>query len=90
MNDTYKELLEFGKEKINDFFKNVKLFENQFDYSNFNDDCYVHMFENNSYERFLTVKELKEKIDGLRDVCKKCGNSSMCLFAEWSVISQFA
>lgn len=77
MNDTYKELLEFGKERINDFFKNVKLFENQFDYSNFNDDCYVHMFENNSYERFLTVKELKEKIDGLRDVCKKCGNYYM-------------
>lgn len=73
MNNTYKELLEFGKDRIRDFFKNVKLFDNQFEYNDFNDECYLYMFENNSYEHFSTVKELKEKITSLTEICKACG-----------------
>jgi len=78
MNDLYKELLEFGKERIDDFFKNVKLYENQFKYDEFNDACYDLMYQNNSYEKGVsTVKELKESIPGLKETCKKCGSYYM-------------
>ena len=38
--ELYEELLEFSKDKINEFFKHVELFEGQFQYNEFID--YIH------------------------------------------------
>lgn len=70
----YEELLNYSKDRFAEFFKNVPIFENQFGYSNFNEECYKEMYENNSYDCIKTVKELKEEITELKDTCKKCGN----------------
>lgn len=70
----YEELLDCSKQRLEDFFKNVPIFENQFGYSDFNKICYKLMYEENSYENIKTVKELKEQIPELKDTCKKCGN----------------
>lgn len=69
----YEELLEFSKDKINDFFKNVKLFEGQFEYNDFNQMCLEKMYIHNAQENIKTVKELKEEIPELSSICKKCG-----------------
>ena len=69
----YKDLLEFSKTKIDDFFKNVSLFDNQFDFNGFHAKCYSSMYENNSQDCSKTVKELKAEIPELASVCKKCG-----------------
>ncbi len=69
----YKELLDYSNERIKDFFKNVELFEGQFEYSEFNEECYSKMYINNNNDDIKTVKELKSEIDGLSEKCKKCG-----------------
>lgn len=73
----YEELLEYSKERLEDFFQNVEIFENQFKWSDFNARCYRYMYQDNAYENILTVKELKENIPELKDICKKCGNFFM-------------
>ena len=69
----YEELLISSKERFDKFFENVPIFENQFTWSDFNSRCYECMYTNNSYTQIATVKEMKEKIPGLKDTCKKCG-----------------
>src|SRR5690554_1803885 len=69
----YEELLEVSKQSLDDFFKNVPTFENQFNWSEFNEKCYKKMYTDNSYKKLATVKEMKEEIPELRDMCKKCG-----------------
>ena len=69
----YEELLQSSKERFDEFFKNVPIFENQFQWSDFNQKCYDLMYEQNSYETFARVKELKNSIPELKDICKKCG-----------------
>ena len=69
----YQELLEYAKPRIDEFCKNAPLFENAFSYDDFNEECYAHMYRENAYPEVATVKELKKKIDGLKDMCKKCG-----------------
>ena len=69
----YEELLEFSKERINEFFKKVELFEGQFEYNDFNKICLDKMYINNTQENIKTVKELKEEIPELSSMCKKCG-----------------
>ena len=69
----YEELLEFSKERINEFFKNVELFEGQFEYNDFNRICLDKMYINNTQENIKTVKELKEEIPELSNMCRKCG-----------------
>ena len=69
----YEELLQSSKERFDEFFKNVPIFENQFQWSDFNQKCYDLMYEQNSYETFASVKELKNSIPELKDICKKCG-----------------
>lgn len=73
----YQELLEFSKERLDAFFENVKLYENQFVWSEFNARCYEHMYRNNSCADLATVKDLKEKIPELKDTCKKCSDFYM-------------
>lgn len=69
---TYEELLSFGKDRIDDFFKNVQLFPGQFTFSDFNKECYKKMYEDNSTNK--TVKELKQEIPELTPICKQCGS----------------
>lgn len=66
----YEELLISSKERFDKFFENVPIFENQFTWSDFNSRCYECMYTNNSYTQIATVKEMKEKIPGLKDTCK--------------------
>ena len=73
MSNYYKELIDYKKSEIEDFFKNVKLFENQFEYDSFNETCNEKMFTSNNQSEIKTVKELKEEIPDLKDMCKKCG-----------------
>ena len=69
----YEELLEFSKDRISEFFKNVELFEGQFEYNDFNKMCLDKMYINNAQEKIKTVKELKAEIPELSSMCKKCG-----------------
>lgn len=69
----YEELLDSCRQRFKDFFKDVTIFENQFNWSNFNLSCYNHMYLNNSYSEIATVKALKAEIPELKDTCKKCG-----------------
>lgn len=70
----YEELLNYSKDRFDEFFKNISIFENQFGFSEFNQQCYREMYEDNSYDSIKTVKELKESIPELKETCKKCGN----------------
>lgn len=69
----YEELLEYKKEEINAFFENAKQFKNQFDFNSFNEDCYEKMYSENEQSDIKTVKNLKEEVDDLKDMCKECG-----------------
>lgn len=68
----YEELLDSSKERFAEFFKNSSLFENQFKFSDYNKRLYDLMFTNNSYESFKTVKNLKEEVPELKNLCKNC------------------
>lgn len=68
----YEELLVFAQERIKEFFKNVTLFDNQFQFSEFNKKCYDSMFVSNEHDLPKTVKQLKAEIPELPAVCKKC------------------
>ncbi len=73
----YEELLVSCKERFDKFFENVSIFENQFTWNDFNVHCYECMYINNDYDQIATVKQLKEEIPELKDICKKCGNFFM-------------
>ncbi len=73
----YEELLEFSKEHLKEYFKNVSTFENQFEWSDFNCDCYNAMYLNNSYTEYKSVKDLKSEITELAPMCKKCADYFM-------------
>lgn len=68
----YEELLASCKERFDKFFANVPIYENQFTWSDFNARCYDAMYANNTYANIAEVKDIKEKIPELKDVCKKC------------------
>lgn len=69
----YEELLEASKPRFDDFFKNVKAFENQFCWNEYNEQCYEYFYKNNSYDDLATVKGAKEAITGMKEMCSKCG-----------------
>lgn len=69
----YQEFLNYAKPKIDDFCKNANLFDNAFEYNDFHSLCYQNMYLENYYPDVKTVKELKESIPELKDMCKKCG-----------------
>lgn len=69
----YDELLTSCKERFDKFFENTPIFENQFTWSDFNAKCYETMYTNNSYKNIAEVKNIKESIPELKNICKKCG-----------------
>lgn len=73
----YNEILDIYRDRIDDFFKNVPTFENQLTYGDFNDECFDKMYKENNIEDPKKVKELKEEIPPLKDMCKKCGTYFM-------------
>ena len=73
----YDELLSFAKPRVSDFFKNATLFENQFEFTGFNQKCYAAMYMSNDTACPKSVKALKEEIPELAAVCKKCGQYYM-------------
>lgn len=77
MNESYKKLLNSSKERLLDYLSNVKTFENQFCYDDFNDQCFEKMYSSNDPSNPKSVKELKEEIPPLKAVCKQCGNYFM-------------
>ncbi|WP_066160831.1 hypothetical protein [Aliarcobacter skirrowii] len=77
MNNYYEELISYKKDEIKDFFKNTKLFDSQFKYDSFNETCNKKMFIENNQTEIKTVKNLKEEISELKDICKACGTYFM-------------
>lgn len=73
----YEELLQMGQERIFAFFQNVKLYDSQFKYSDFNKKCYEAMYLKNSQDNIKTVKEIKSEIPEMADICKACGSYYM-------------
>ena len=73
----YKELIEFARPRLEDFFKNVKTFDNQFRYDDSSEKYYNFMYAQNSYDNIRTVKELKYEIPELQTLCKSCGRLFM-------------
>jgi hypothetical protein len=71
----YEEILKIYGNEIKEYFKNVSTFPGQFEFNDFNRNCYEKMYLNNTYG--TTVKELKEKIPGLKDMCHNCGQYYM-------------
>lgn len=69
----YEELLEVSKPRFDEFFKNVKIFENQFCWNEYNEQCYKFFYTDNSYVDLATVKGAKEAIPGMKAICSKCG-----------------
>lgn len=69
----YKELLESSRPHLLEFFKNAKLFDNQFCWNDYNQQCYDYFYVNNSYDELSTVKGAKETIPDMKEMCKKCG-----------------
>lgn len=77
MRSYYEELLADSKQRIDEFFHNIKLFENQFTYDEFNEKCEVLMYQKNNPESIATVKELKANIPELAAMCKACAGYYM-------------
>ncbi len=73
----YEDFIKTKQEEIFDFFKNVKLHEQQFSYSEFNNDCYKRMYQDNHQDSIKTVKQLKEEIPDLSMTCKNCADYFM-------------
>lgn len=68
----YQKLLESCKKQFIQFFKNTNIFENQFNWSDINTQCYEEMYKNNSYDNIARVNDLKQFIPELSILCKKC------------------
>lgn len=69
----YEELLQASKPRFDEFFGNVPIFENQFCWNEFNEQCYDLLYTNNSYDNLATVAGAKESIDEMKQMCCKCG-----------------
>lgn len=71
--ELYKGLINFGKDRIAEFFKNVTLFESQFKYSDLNHGCYNEMYSSlQPNEKYPARQDFFEKIPDLENECKKC------------------
>ncbi|OUQ55029.1 hypothetical protein B5E58_12955 [Tyzzerella sp. An114] len=70
----YNELIEVSKPRFEKFFKNVKIFENQFCWNDYNAKCYDYFYKTNTYDELATVADAKKCIPEMKDICKKCGN----------------
>lgn len=70
----YEELLDNYGEHFKSFFKNVPIFQNQFTWEPLNQQCYDCMYTNNSCSKIASVKDLKERIPGLKELCRQCAD----------------
>jgi hypothetical protein len=69
----YKGLINFGKDRITDYFKNVELFESQFKYAEVNHSCFKEMYSSLEIgEKYPSRQSYFEKITDLEGECKKC------------------
>lgn len=70
--DYYSEFLEFSRSQIDNFFKNVPLFENQFKFSEESKNYYQKIFlDQRNAEKIKTVAELKNEIPGYSKLYKE-------------------
>jgi hypothetical protein len=69
----YKGLINQGKDRITEFFKNVTLFESQFSYADVNQGCFKEMYSTLEVcEQYPARQSFFEKIPDLEIECKKC------------------
>lgn len=73
----YDEFIKTKQVELLNFFKNVKLHEQQFLYTKFNDYCYKYMYQDNNQDNIKEVKQLKCDIPDLSATCKKCAEYFM-------------
>jgi len=71
--ELYKGLINFGKDRITEYFKNVTLFESQFKHSELNHGCYKEMYDSlEPSEQYPARQTFFDKIPDLENECKKC------------------
>jgi len=69
----YKSLLNFGKERLEEYFKNVELFETQYKFNQINADCNLKMYQKiQPQDKYLPRQDFFTEIPGLETECKKC------------------
>lgn len=69
----YKGLINLGKERTAEFFKNVATFDSQFNYSSVNHDCFKEMYQSLEIgENYPARQDFFTKIPDLETECKKC------------------
>jgi hypothetical protein len=74
----YKNLLEFGQERVLDFLKNTPVYENQFRFSEFNSQCNLKMYaELSPSEAYPPRQSYFPVIPELEAECKKCWKFNM-------------
>lgn len=74
----YKEFIDFSKGTLDEFFENVPLFDNQFQYDETSEMYYQKLFlEQRDADEIKTVAELKEEIPGYAELYRKAGSYYM-------------
>lgn len=68
----YEELLRFSRPRLDEFFRNVTIFENQFCWDEYNEQCYDYFYTNNSYDALATVRDAKVNIPEMKEMCSRC------------------
>lgn len=64
--------LETSRPRFDEFFENVRTFENQFCWNEYNEQCYDYFYRNNSYDDLVTVGGAKEAIPEMKEMCSNC------------------
>lgn len=75
--NSYQKLLLDGENEIKEFFQNYPIHPSQFKYNEINKKCYELMYVNNQQDDIKSVKELKESIPQLKEICKECASFYM-------------
>lgn len=71
--ELYKGLINFGRERTTEFFKNVGTFESQFRYAEVNHGCFKEMYQTlEAGEKYPARQDFFGKIPDLEAECKKC------------------
>ncbi len=69
----YQNLIKIGEDRLNDFFKNVELFESQFKYQEVNKSCYTKMYlDQLNGDSYRARQDYFKDISDLEGECKKC------------------
>jgi len=71
--ESFKDLIVRSSERLKDFTKNFPLHDSQFTFNEFNERCYMIMFdEQRKAKSVLPRQNFFAKIEGLREVCSNC------------------